>query len=189
VYLFSSWLQKWAGPCCAVWQKGLTVLNHWTTEVSQPPLQISHGTAIYHSPLIYSFSGDRKAWQIRNRPTFKHVTFSRKYKYKEKQYFVDTRFWHNVCLQHNCLVVGSSQFDELCGLRNLLFRERYVIRIDNKKTSMKCIRRSTYCKLSYCLPLAIQNAPHETPHKGIGRRVSPENLEAKHMALPCPRQL
>jgi hypothetical protein len=37
-----------------------------------------------------------KPWPILNRPTFNHEMFLRKY--KEKQFFVDTKRWQKVCL-------------------------------------------------------------------------------------------
>jgi len=34
--------------------------------------------------------------------------------------FVDMHFWQKVCLSPNCLVKWQSQFDELCGLQQIV---------------------------------------------------------------------
>jgi hypothetical protein len=75
---------------------------------------IAHETAFCRKPPIHSFTGDRKTWQILNRPALKLVMFLRKY--KEKQFFV-----HNILTEGvfypNCLIMREFQFDELCRLR------------------------------------------------------------------------
>ena len=45
---------------------------------------IAHETTVCGKQPTHSFTGDRKTWQILNRPTFKHVMFLRKC--KEKQF-------------------------------------------------------------------------------------------------------
>jgi hypothetical protein len=58
---------------------------------------VARKTAICHNTLTHNITEDRKkTWPIINRQTLQYVMYLRKY--KVKQIFVDTEFWHMVCL-------------------------------------------------------------------------------------------
>ena len=85
------------------------------TFVTSRHKRIAHETAICRNPLIYSFTGDRKEWQILNRPTFNHLKTEHRLFYLKTQ-FVRGAKW-SVLLTQYCAgdKIEKNEMGWACG--------------------------------------------------------------------------
>ena len=87
------------------------------TELKICTLLMKQQFVVTHTYTVLRETG--RVWQIVNRLTLKRVMFLGKY--KEKHFFLWTQYFERRCVCNpGVFVMRESQFDELCGLRQIV---------------------------------------------------------------------